>query len=137
MSIIDGMEEFYRIRDASNIYAATRIIGDDARHIAESYDNRITHCEAISWRLTGIKPDTLNIPIRTSKCIKKQKYALLEDLLSDISDHRIRSSVRQSVKHYQDTHNLSYIYANVSDAPGQSRVRVLTRYIIDLMSKEN
>lgn len=137
MSIVDGMDEFYRICDASNMYAATRIIGDDARHIAEKYNNRITHCEAISWRLTGIKPSILNIPIQSPKDIRKQKHALLEDLLSDITDHDIRSGVRQSVKHYQDTHNLSYIYANVSDAPGQSRVRVLTRYIIDLMSKEN
>lgn len=137
MSIIDGMDEFYRIRDESNIYAATRIIGDHARRIAENCDNRITHCEAISWRLTGIKPSILNMPIQSPKHVKRQKHALLEDLLSDISDHDIRSGVRQSVKHYQDTHNLSYIYANVSDAPGQSRVRVLTRYIIDLISKEN
>lgn len=111
-----------------NPYLAVKHIGQMARRVAEKYDNRILHSEAISWIVNGEKPDMID---DHGKLPPKHNYiqSYIDEILSYVDDDNVCEAVRSSYIDSETHRHLIYNYNDISDTYRQARVRVLTRMI--------
>ena len=133
MSILDGQELFDELSARTNRYAAVQIIAREARKRAEATGNYISHSEALSWVLTGHKPDKL---VRAEKYGKMSPLDeniqdLVEEYLANVDVNAVKVAVRESIKQTIRNKNLVYVYNNISDSYRRGRVRVITRLLWD------
>lgn len=111
-----------------NRYQAVQYIQKQSRKLLEYTDNRITDSEAITWVLTGEKPDyesrkTFN------EITAKYEYAYVDEILCYIDDKQVCESIRLSISKSKKSKNLVYRYTKGLDESKKSRVRVVTRII--------
>lgn len=113
-------------------YIACNLISSKARELAERNNNIIMHSEAISWVLSDIKPQILSIYEKN-----KQKYrnsvciTVTQEVLELVSDSEVTDAVESSIRQSRREKHLIYMYKDITDAPRQSRVRVLCNIIWD------
>ena len=121
---LDKLNQF--IEKCGSTYAATIFIGRKARQLAESYDNLISHAEAISWLLTGKVPENVK---RYNELIRQREQRIFlhaKEYLSNVSDVNVRNSVLRSLELSRKEGHLIYMYEEVYDPDRKARVRVLT-----------
>lgn len=111
-----------------NRYQAVQYIQKQSRKLLEYTDNRITDSEAITWVLTGEKPDyesrkTFN------EITAKYEDAYVDEILCYIDDKQVCESIRLSISKSKKSKNLVYRYTKGLDESKKSRVRVVTRII--------
>ena len=111
-----------------NRYQAVQYIQKQSRKFLEYTDNRITDSEAITWVLTGEKPDyesrkTFN------EITAKYEDAYVDEILCYIDDKQVCESIRLSISKSKKSKNLVYRYTKGLDESKKSRVRVVTRII--------
>ena len=111
-----------------NRYQAVQYIQKQSRKLLEYTDNRITDSEAITWVLTGEKPDyesrkTFN------EITAKYEDAYVDEILCYIDDKQVCESIRLSISKSKKSKNLVYRYTKGLDETQKSRVRVVTRMI--------
>ena len=100
-----------------------REVAKKARSLADEYDNNIFHSEALTFIMTGAKPDN------------KYRYAdeyeatIIKELFCYIDDIEVKNAVYDSFYLSKSHNNLIYEYNDISDPHRQARVRVLTRMI--------
>ena len=130
MNFKSDSENFNRIvsKFNGNRYKAVQYIQKESRRLLEYTDNRITDSEAITWVLTGEKPDyesrkTFN------EITAKYEDAYVDEVLCYIDDKQICESIRLSISRSKKSKNLVYRYTKGLDDNQKSRVRVVTRMI--------
>ena len=106
-------------------YAAINYISKSAREKSEELDYPILASEAISWVLTGEKPNS-----------KGRKYEnadanihILDDILSGVDDLHIKESVRDTYFESMKAHHLIYCYHTNLNESEKTRVRILSNMI--------
>mgnify|MGYP004655945107 FL=1 len=120
---------FQRYVDAchGNRYQAVRCIASLARSLVKQYDNRILDSEALSWILTGERPDIIDDDGNLKP--HKSTISYMDDILSSVDDDEVVDAVKCSISESKKQENLVYLYNNISDSSRQTRVRVLVRII--------
>lgn len=110
-------------------FSAVQQIAKEARFRAESNDNIIMHSEAISWVISGNKPDILN-RYTTRRARRVNAYiSIIDDVLSEVDDEDVCNAVRESIKTSKNVNHLIYMYKSVHGEDRQARVRILTRIV--------
>ena len=112
-----------------NKFQAVRLVASLARSLSKKYDNKILDSEALTWILTGERPNTIdeNGSIKRKSCINNISF--MDDILSCVDDESVCESVRYSISESNKHKNLVYFYKGVPDECRQARVRVLVRMI--------
>lgn len=129
-SILNGLDlKDFEICE-SNKYKAVIYISKLARHRRKLVNYVITESEAITWVISGVKPDNLYNRIKNNKKLKNEGVLPPYDRLVYINDKEVVECVKISVKHSSYNH-LVYIYNEIKDKHRQARVRILTNMIVD------
>lgn len=137
LNALDIKDKFYEISASKGHYKAVMDIAKEARSLQQSCDNQITEGEAIRWAITGEEPEKSKIYRLLKSCNQNIHYTLkyimfiTDDVLSGVSDDGICRSVRASVKASNQSKKEQFIYIDVDSEGQHSRVRVLTRMILD------
>jgi hypothetical protein len=108
-------------------------IAQEARMRAESTMPCMLHSVALTWVMTGVRPEEADR--RQAKAVLKKKPQL-DDYLYQIDDADIRDAVRQSFYATQRANHLEFKYEKIVNISIQSRVRVLTRMIYDKLKDD-
>lgn len=144
-----------------NPYAAVIYISKLARELSKTVDYDILDSQALSWAITGVKPEPAKIPTSAKMAIKLP----IADVLQLVDDTEVKEAVVESLRHSVDNY-LSYTnntlynsdkvttyseefmsrfilnndldmkwlifqYLGIEDESRKSRVRILTRLIWD------
>ena len=120
---------FQRYVDAcqGNRYQAVNYIASLARSLVKQYDNKILDSEALSWILTGERPDIIDDDGNLKP--HKSTISYMDDILSSVDDDEVVDAVKCSMLESKKQENLVYLYNNISESSRQTRVRVLVRII--------
>lgn len=118
-----------------NRFKAVIYISKLARHRRELVHCVITESQAITWVISGIKPEGLYDCINNHLKLKNGVVLPPYDRLQYIDDKELVECVKLSVKYSKITH-LVYIYNEITDKNKQSRIRILTNMIVDELHKE-
>ena len=144
-----------------NPYAAVIYISKLARELSKTVDYDILDSQALSWAITGVKPQPVKIPTSAKLAIKLP----IAEVLQLVDDEEVKDAVLESLRHSVSnylcsTNNtlynsdkvtsyseyfmsrfilnneldmrwLIFCYNDVQDEPRQSRIRILTRLIWD------
>lgn len=110
-----------------NVFEATMMVASLARSLANKYDNRILHSEALTWILTGERPNIIDDDGNIKQKCASLSY--LDDILFEVDDDEVCKCVRCSIAESNRSQNLVYMYNNITDEPRKARVRVLCRMI--------
>lgn len=110
-----------------NVFEATMMVAGLARSLANKYDNRILHSEALTWILTGERPDIIDGHGNIKQI--RHRISYLDDILCEVDDEEVCEAVRQSISQSNYQQNLVYLYNNITDDPRKARVRILCRMI--------
>ena len=119
--------ESYINKCDGDIFKATVTVAKLARSLANKYDNRILHSEALTWILTGERPDIIDDNGNIKHIRRNISY--LDDILCEVDDEEVCKAVRQSISQSNHQQNLVYLYNTITDNPRQARVRILCRMI--------
>lgn len=119
-------KEFDELADKlGSPYAAVNYLAKTARKRMSSIEYPIMESEAISWVLTGEKPE--------AKGRKHMSFNynihLLDDILSEVDDQEVCSSVRESYAASVKAHHLIYCYHTDLDESRKARVRILIKMV--------
>lgn len=112
-----------QLESSPDRYGRVIRVAKKARSLADEYDNNIFHSEALSFVMTGAKPDN------------KYRYAdeyeatIIKEMFCYIDDNDVKNAVYDSFYASKSCNNLIYEYNDISDPPRQARVRVLTRML--------
>lgn len=129
-SILNGLDlKQFEICEG-NKYKAVIYISKLARHRRKLVNYVITESEAITWVISGVKPDNLYNRIKNNLKLKNDDVLPPYDRLVYIDDKDVVECVKISVKHSKNNH-LVYIYNEIKDKHRQARVRILTNMIVD------
>lgn len=101
-------------------------VAKDARALAEKYDNRISHSEAITHVINGTLPDSSDLTARRNE----HEAKVIREKFCYIEDKEVCDAVYDSFYESKWSKNLIYLYNGISDPSRQSRVRILTRMLI-------
>lgn len=144
-----------------NPYAAVIYISKLARELSKTVDYDILDSQALSWAITGIKPQPVKIPTSAKLAIKLP----IAEVLQLVDDEEVKDAVIESLRHsvsnyLSSTNNtlynsdkvtpyseefmsrfilnndldmrwLIFCYNDVQDEPRKGRIRILTRLIWD------
>lgn len=138
MSILDGQQMFEELSERTNRYAAVYMIAKEARRRAEKCNNLISHSEALTWVLTGNKPETLVRAERRGQSMSGNSNIedFIDSYLSLVDDREVADAARDSIQQTLREANLVYMYINIQDEPRRSRVRIITRMLWDQIRKQ-
>ena len=137
MKTYSQIEQFNKLAAAlGSTYAAVRFITIKARTISSRYNYYVLDSEAISWVLSGEKPESA---IRYEQELKQHKriqslstkyiLSVVDETLCYVEDESVCKSVRASIKASKEARHLVYVYIDLDDDYQHSRVRILTRMI--------
>lgn len=104
-------------------YAATLVIAQNAREIANSLDNRITDASALDYAAKGLIPDPKDYP--------DHRLDRVKDYISYINDSEIRAAIIDSYEESLNKYHLVYIYNNIIDESRKSRIRIIMNILWD------
>lgn len=116
-----------------NSFEAIRIISNCGRLLAEGYNNRITHSQALNWVVTGNIPSCLFREDSSTTLELNRVLSVISDNLEYVDDKDIRTCVNRTIIDYLETRHLVYQYQESLDDFQKSRVRVLCNMILDLI----
>ena len=138
MSILDGQKMFEELSERTNRYAAVYMIAKEARRRAEKCNNLISHAEALSWVLTGNKPETLVRAERRGQSMFDDSNIqdFVDSYISLVDDCEVAEAARDSINQTLHESNLVYMYSKIQDEPRRSRVRIITRMLWDKITKQ-
>lgn len=106
-------------------YAAVDYVAKTARKLMKEVEYPIQESEAISWVLTGEKPE--------AKGRKRSSFDwpinIVDDILSGVDDKEVCSSVRESYQESMKVHHLIYCYHTELDDARKARVRILLNMV--------
>lgn len=142
-----------------NPFAAVIYISQLARRLAESIDYHILDSQALSWAITGVKPEPVKVPTSVRLSMKLP----IDEVLQLVDDVEVKDAVIMSLQHsinnylsctsntlynsdkvvpYStdfmskfilnnelDMSWLIFCYGCIDDEPRKSRVRILVRLI--------
>lgn len=137
LDALDIKDKFAEISSSKGNYSAIMDIARKARYLQNSCDNQITEGQAIKWALTGVEPEKSKIYRFLKSCNQNIHYTLkyvmsiTDDVLSGVDDEGICKSVRASVKASNQSKKEQFIYIDIESEGQHSRVRILTRMILD------
>lgn len=139
MSIIDGQEKFRELsKERGNTYAAVLDLGRSAKEITRKYNNTISASRAISWLLTGEKPEELNKEEESRQPLtEKAIQIIISDTLASVDDLSVCKAVSVSVWRSVYLKNLVYEYNGIEDKQRMSRVRVLVNMIMGEIGEDS
>lgn len=112
-----------QLESSPDRYGQVIRVAKEARSLADEYDNNIFHSEALSFVMTGAKPNN------------KYRYAdeyeatVIKEMCCYIDDIEVKNAVYDSFYLSKSHNNLIYEYNDITDLPRQARVRVLTRML--------
>ena len=115
------------VKQCGSRFSATTFVAEQARKLAEKYDNVITHAEALHWILSGETPENI---IKHDEIIRRREARDLGAAtvyLSNILDEEVRRSVLKSLRLSKKAGHLIYCYEGVYEPSRKCRVRILTR----------
>lgn len=115
------------IESFGNIYECVNYVAREARDLSNSSELSLTESRALTWILSGEQPSESKQPKALLE--KGSRLQCIDDLLWTVDDPEIQAAVTRSVFKSWRAHHLLYEYINVSDAPRQARIRVLTRMV--------
>lgn len=125
-------EQFNRyVSNFGSRFAAVVYVSELARIHAKRAHNRILESEAISWVLTGDKPQILNNMEHANTSRSRLKLDYILDKLCYVEDIDVRDAVYSTLKYSIQASHLIYVYNNIKDVYRQSRVRVLSNMLWD------
>lgn len=125
-------EQFNRyVSNFGSRFAAVVYVSELARIHAKRAHNKILESEAISWVLTGDRPQILNDTKHIIRSRSRLKLDYVHDKLCCIDDIDIKDAVYTTLKYSVQSSHLIYLYNNVNDECRQSRVRVLSNILWD------
>jgi hypothetical protein len=104
-------------------YAATLIMAQTARSIADSLDNRISISVALDHAAKGTIPNPRNYP--------DHRLDRIKDYISYIEDNNLKVAIVQSYKQSLKANYLIYDYINIEDEPTRSRLRIVMNILWD------
>lgn len=117
-------------RCGGSTYQAIQHLSKLARKKLKELDNSIQDSQALTWALTGVKPDvpeTKHKKVYHSNRFYQEEY--MNDILCCVDDKEVCESVRESFRASKQVNHLIYVYNNTLDESRKSRVRILTRMI--------
>lgn len=114
-----------QLESSSNMYGIVRSIQEDSRTLADDYDNKILHSEAITCVVRGAEPDP--------KHIYDDEYEAetIREMFCYIEDQEVCNAVYDSFFASKEANNLKYIYNDIQSEPIKARIRILTRMLWD------
>ncbi len=118
-------------------FSATVFVANEARRLADKYQNVISHAEALSWVLSGEVPQ--NVKYYKDKLEQRSLRPLqsANEYLENILDDQVKQSVWRSLVKSNQSGHLIYQYIEVYDKYRQARIRVLTNMLWDKIRDED
>lgn len=115
--------EFRKHMESCNPYMCIQNVSMAARELADKYDNKISHSEALTYVIHDSEPD------KNSLMHLKNEYEenYIREQFCYIDDKEICNAVYDSFYESKKHNNLIFIYNNLTDLNKQARVRVITR----------
>lgn len=107
-------------------YKAVVVLSSLARQKAKECNYQILDSQALAWVLTGEKPQTL---IELEETSKQRKRSYMRDILAEVRDPDIVSSVISSLRISAENAALCYVYAEGTNKYQQQRIRILCNKI--------
>lgn len=114
------------VQTYGNEYQAVIALANLARSKAAQVDYQILDSEAIEWVLTGTPPNPLQNEVNKPPSNKSQ---YIREILGQIQDSDILSSVKSTLRISAQNAALCYVYAEGSNMYQQQRVRIICNMI--------
>lgn len=114
------------VQKYGNEYQAVIALANLARGKAAHVDHHILDSEAIEWVLTGIPPKAIQNEVDKPPSNKSQ---YIREILGQIQDSDILSSIKSSLRISAQNAALCYVYAEGIDKYQQQRVRIICNMI--------
>ena len=114
------------VQKFGNEYQAVIALAKLARNKAAQVDYQILDSEAIEWVLTGTPPNPLQNEVNKPPSDKSQ---YIREILGQIQDSDILSSVKSSLRISAQNAALCYVYAEGTNKYQQQRVRIICNMI--------
>lgn len=132
MSYLDcaQFEKYVRAFGGSR-FAAINYVANVARRRRHSVHNCITESQALTWVISGVEPDDIQIYKERMKNLKQLEIQYVDDRLCYIEEADIREAVRASIEESRQVDHLIYLYNNIVNTAKQARVRILCNMIWD------
>lgn len=114
------------VKRYGNEYQAVIALANLARGRAAQVDYQILDSEAIEWVLTGIPPKAIQNEVDKPPSNKSQ---YIREILGQIQDSDILSSIKSSLRISAQNAALCYVYAEGINKYQQQRVRIICNMI--------
>ena len=114
------------VQKFGNEYQAVIALAKLARNKAAQVDYQILDSEAIEWVLTGVPPNPVQNEVNKPPSNKSQ---YIREILGQIQDSDILSSVKSSLRISAQNAALCYVYAEGTNKYQQQRVRIICNMI--------
>lgn len=112
-----------------NKFLTVQEIAKSARRFAESTDNVVSHCEALTWTLRHEIPDSLKD--RKDYYLNRSQWLRdhIDKVLGLVEDEFVKKSAIESFYTSLQKKKLTYVYINVIEEPRRARIRVLVNQL--------
>ena len=114
------------VQTYGNEYQAVIALANLARSKAAQVDYQILDSEAIEWVLTGTLPNPLQNEVNKPP---SNKFQYIREILGQIQDSNILSSVKSTLRISAQNAALCYVYAEGTNMYQQQRVRIICNMI--------
>lgn len=123
MSLGDDFDFRRNLEYSSDQYNLVKQLQSKARKMAESYDNRIFHSEAITHVVHDTIPDI--------GYVYEDEYEAyqMKEMFCYIDDKSVCDAVYDSFYESKAKNKLQYVYNDIIDENVRARVRILTRQL--------
>lgn len=108
-------------------FAAISYIASEARKLAESNHNIISHSESLACVVTGYYPEKLKNLQYTSYEDSIFQYEL--DILNYVDDEGVKQSVIDTINTSRRHNHLIYVYSESLEECKYTRVRILSKLV--------
>lgn len=118
------LNEFNELaKKVGNRYEAVNLIVQRSRKLSKECKEELLDSQALTWAISGKKPK-LKRPVNISR-----EYSRLTEVLSNVSDEDVISSVLSSVRN-STKDSIHYVYMDSLSESQMKRVQVLTKMIL-------
>lgn len=131
-------DEFAKIvQKINNPYALSLHVAKLCRSLCTEY-SVLLESEAISWIVSGVKPDILSQPHRNiSEMPIENIQTTINDAIEYVNDFKVQQNVIASIRYSISNHHLIYVYNDIYDAHVKARIRILVRMVWYQLKKEH
>lgn len=131
-------DKFAKIaQEINNPYALSLYVAKLCRSLCTEY-SVLLESEAISWIVSGVKPDILSQPHRNISEIPMENIqTTINDAIEYVNDFTVQQNVIASIRYSISNHHLIYVYNDIYDANVKARIRILVRMVWYQLKKEH